>query len=359
MRALVEQGCKVIALAPRGSYSDRFKEFGIESRSYRINRAGLNPFDALRTIRELKRILSEIKPDILHTFTVKPNIYGTIAGRAANVKTIFNLVEGLGSFYVANTVKAKLIRFIIEMLEKWVFSRSNGCVFVNNDDPDYLIGKNIIKREKAILIKSVGIDTSLYSMERFSKEELRAAREEIGVDENVVVLMVARAIWDKGVREYYEAAAIVAKRLKNIRFVYVGETDSGNPSCVDRSFLEQRQVLYLGHREDIARLTAIADIYTLPSYREGLPRTLLEAASMQKPIVTTNTSGCRDVVKDGKNGFLVPIKEVKPLARKIEILAKDKELRISMGKKSREIAVNEFELQKVVEAYIELYKGYL
>jgi N,N'-diacetylbacillosaminyl-diphospho-undecaprenol alpha-1,3-N-acetylgalactosaminyltransferase len=359
MRALAGLGCRVIALSPRGNYSDRFKEFGVEHRSYRINRAGLNPFDAIRTIFELKRILAEIKPDILHTFTVKPNIYGTIAGRAANVKIIFNLVEGLGSFYILNTVKAKLIRFIIERLEKQIFSRSNICVFVNNDDPDYLIGKNIIERGKVILIKSVGIDTMLYNMDRFSKDNLNAAREEIGVGGNIVVLMVARAIWDKGVREYYEAASIVARRLENVRFVYVGGTDSGNPSCADQSFLDQGQVLYLGHREDIARLTAIADIYVLPSYREGLPRTLLEAASMQKPIVTTDTAGCRDVVKDGENGFLVPIKEAKPLAEKIEILVKDKKLRISMGKRSRERAVSEFELQKVVKAYVELYKGHL
>jgi len=248
------------------------------------------------------------------------------------------------------------VRFVIERLYKIVFKRSQACVFVNSDDPHYLIEKNIIPQNKVVIIKSVGIDTAAFSMEHFTPERLGQIRAENGLSGKIVVLMVARAIWDKGIREFYEACDIIKAKYENVEFVFVGDIDEGNHTCASREFLLQGGVKWLGHRDDIIDLTAISDIYVLPSYREGLPRVLLEAASMSKPIITTNSVGCKEVVDEGKNGFLIPVKDAAALAEKVEILIKDRELMLKMGANSRKKALKEFELNKVVKQYLELYK---
>jgi N,N'-diacetylbacillosaminyl-diphospho-undecaprenol alpha-1,3-N-acetylgalactosaminyltransferase len=172
--------------------------------------------------------------------------------------------------------------------------------------------------------------------------------------------MVARAIWDKGVREYYEASKTLKQKYPDVECLLIGGTDRGNPSCASEEFLNTGDVRWLGHRDDIAELTAICDIYVLPSfYREGLPATLMEAAAMSKPIVTTDTVGCKEVVDEGINGFLVPIKDPKALTQKIEILLNDENLRITMGQKGREKALREFDVTKVVQHYMEYYETFI
>lgn len=194
-------------------------------------------------------------------------------------------------------------------------------------------------------------------MEHYTQDSLKWIKRKLGLEENkVVVIMVARALWDKGIEEYYKAAEMLSNRHNNVEFLFVGDVDSGNPSSVTRDFLQSSGcVKWLGFRNDIRDITAICDIYVLPSYREGLPRTLLEAASMGKPIVTTNTTGCREVVEDGKNGFLVPVKDYITLAEKIEILINNRKLRLEMGGRGRKKAVEEFHVGKVVEKYMEVY----
>jgi N,N'-diacetylbacillosaminyl-diphospho-undecaprenol alpha-1,3-N-acetylgalactosaminyltransferase len=292
---------------------------------------------------------------MLHTFTAKPNIYGTLAGKMAKVPTIINLVEGLGSFYLEDSAKNIVVRTLIEKLYKLVFLMSDKVVFVNADDPAYLESKGVIKRSQIQVIKSVGIDTAEFDPNLVNKEQIEALRDELQIGSKIVVLMVARAIWHKGVREYYEAAKLLADD-KNVQFVLVGDTDEGNPSSADESFLNSGNVLWLGHRDDVLELTAMADIYVLPSYREGVPRTLLEAASMAKPIITTNTVGCREVVKDGKNGFLVTVKNSEMLSKKIEYLLNNVSERNIMGENGRIMAINEFDIQQVVKQYLELYQ---
>ncbi|NCB31700.1 MAG: glycosyltransferase family 1 protein, partial [Clostridia bacterium] len=170
------------------------------------------------------------------------------------------------------------------------------------------------------------------------------------------VLMVARAIWHKGLAEYIEAASILRKQYPDAVFLLVGDVDEGNPSSATREFLRsQPHVCWLGPRADIAAITALCDVYALPSYREGVPRTLLEAASMAKPIVTTDTVGCREVVDNGVNGFLVPLRDGATLAQRIATLLDDAELRERMGQAGRKKAVRDFDVAHVVEQYLELY----
>ena len=358
MQKLVEQGHKVYAVCPKGDYFEKFAEHGVEAIEYDIERSSLNPIKELKAIYNIYRAIKPLELDMLHTFTAKPNIYGTLAGKMAKVPTIINLVEGLGSFYIEDTRKNIIVRTVIEKLYKLVFMMSDKVVFVNSDDPDYLESKGVIKKSQIQVIKSVGIDTEVFDPSLVKQESIEKLKKELNIEDKTVVLMVARAIWHKGVREYYEAASLLSS-YENIQFILVGDVDEGNPSSADKAFLEGGDVLWLGHRDDVLELTALCDIYLLPSYREGVPRTLLEAASMAKPIITTNTVGCREVVKDGKNGFLVTVKNSKLLVEKIEYLLNNVSERNIMGENGRIMAINEFDIKQVVKQYLYLYQTVL
>ena len=355
MKALVEEGHTVYAVCPKGEKFDLFEAHGIQAIHYNIQRSSLNPFKEIKSIYNIYQALKSLDLDLLHTFTAKPNIYGTIAGKIAEIPIIVNLVEGLGSFYIENNRKSVFVRTMIERLYTLVFSMSDKVVFVNTDDPKYLEGKRVIKADKISIIKSVGIDTSAFDPEKIDEEKISTLRDNLQLEDKVIILMVARAIWHKGIREYYTAAKLLTN-YENIQFILVGEIDEGNPSSASKKFLESGDVLWLGHRDDILLLTALSDVYVLPSYREGIPRTLLEAASMSKPIVTTDTVGCKEVVEDGKNGFLVPIKNAEVLAGKIEYLVEHPEERKIMGEHGRIMAIEEFDVHIVVKQYLKLYE---
>ncbi len=356
MKELIKKDIKVYAICPKGDKNSALKEIGCEVINYNIQRESINPFKEKQAIDNIYHAIVDLNLDMIHTFTAKPNIYGTFAAKKANIPIILNLVEGLGSFYVHNTFKNILIRNIMEKMYKKAFSSSNGCVFVNSDDPKYMIQKGIIKKEKVKIIKSVGVDTKKFDISKFDKEKIIEIKSKNNLKNKTIVLMIARAIWDKGIKEFYESAKSLKQRYKDVEFVLVGSTDEGNHTCADKKYLQNGEVKWLGHRDDIPELIAISDIFVLPSYKEGLPATLMEATSMSKPIVTTNTTGCKDVVKDSYNGFLVPIKNSKALSSKIEKLILDKNLRKKFGKNGRKIAEELFDVDKIVKQYIDYYR---
>jgi N,N'-diacetylbacillosaminyl-diphospho-undecaprenol alpha-1,3-N-acetylgalactosaminyltransferase len=191
------------------------------------------------------------------------------------------------------------------------------------------------------------------------KPKRQTMKEKLKLQQKLVVLMVARAIWDKGIKEYYEAASKIVQTHTNVAFLLVGDTDEGNHTSASKTFLQSGDVHWLGHRDDIVELTAMCDIYVLPSYREGLPATLMEAASMSKPIVTTNTVGCREVVEDGFNGYLVPCKESTQLTEKIEVLIVNEALRKTMGNNGRKKVLKEFDISVVLEKYMTYYSRFI
>ncbi|CAA6804583.1 MAG: Alpha-1,3-N-acetylgalactosamine transferase PglA (EC [uncultured Sulfurovum sp.] len=355
MQKLIEQGHQVYAICPRGDKFALFERHGIEAIEYNIQRSSLNPFKELKAVYNIYKALKPLNLDMLHTFTAKPNIYGTCAGKIAKVPSIINLVEGLGSFYIEDSKKNIMVRTLIEKLYKMVFLMSDKVVFVNSDDPAYLASKGVIQSDKIHIIKSVGIDTDFFKSSNIEMKVLEGLKVSLNLKDKIIVLMVARAIWHKGVREYYEAAEALSKH-KALQFILVGDVDEGNHSSANKAFLNSGNVLWLGHRDDILALTAMADIYVLPSYREGVPRTLLEATSMEKPIVTTNSVGCREVVKNGENGFLIPIKDAVALANKIEYLLLHPDERKVMGENGRMLAIKTFDVKEVVRQYLKLYE---
>jgi N,N'-diacetylbacillosaminyl-diphospho-undecaprenol alpha-1,3-N-acetylgalactosaminyltransferase len=357
MKRLLESGHEVYAIVPKGDYFDKIGEVGVTMVDYSLSRGSLSPLSAISSIFQLKRILKSIQPDLLHTFTVKPNIFGTFAGKMAGVPKIINLVEGLGSFYVDNSFKSKIVRKVIENSYKISFSLSDKSVFVNGDDPKYLIEKEIIPEEKVVVIKSVGIDTESYRDEVVSAEKKRELKEELKIEENQkVIIMIARAILHKGTIDYYKSADILEER--GYKFLFVGGLDSGNKFGMSREFMESGAVEWLDFRDDIKELISISDLVVLPSYREGVPRTLLEAVSMSKPIITTDVVGCREVIKDGENGYLIPVESPEILAEKIETILTDRELYNKMSENSRKMAVEEFDIKNIVDQYMVLYREF-
>jgi N,N'-diacetylbacillosaminyl-diphospho-undecaprenol alpha-1,3-N-acetylgalactosaminyltransferase len=359
MQELIKQGHIVYAICPEGDKNKALQELGCSVVNYEIKRESLNPLSEKRAIDSIYEAIKELHIDVLHTFTAKPNIYGTFAAKKAGIPIILNLVEGLGSFYVKDCIKNIIVRFVMERLYKKAFRLSDGCVFVNGRDAEYMVKKRIISKEKVKIIKSVGVDTQKFSMQNYTLVQLQTVRKKLGLENKIIILMVARAIWDKGVREYYEAAALVKQKYEDVAFLLAGGTDEGNPSCASETYLQTGVVKWLGYREDIADLTAVCDICVLPSYREGMPVTLMEAASMAKPIITTDTVGCNDVVEDEKNGFLVPIKDIEALAAKMEVLIQNKDLRYEMGYNGRVKALAEFDVRKVVKQYMEYYETFI
>ncbi|MDF1875190.1 glycosyltransferase family 4 protein [Sulfurimonas sp. SAG-AH-194-I05] len=357
MIELIKRGHIVYAICPRGEKFDLFVQHGVLALDYKIQRKSLNPLKELQTIRNIYRVVKPLELDVLHNFTVKPNIYGSIAGHLARVSKVINSVTGMGSFFIQETTKAKTVRRVIETLYREANKKVSFVIFQNSDDMQYFLDKELVKKNQAVLIKSSGIDSEKFDIQKQNLQIQKALKKELKIDENsIVVLMVARAIWDKGVREYYEAAKELESKYPHVIFLYVGDTDDGNHSCANRDFLSSSNVGWLGHRDDIVDVTALSDIYVLPSYREGVPRTLLEAASMRKPIVTTDAIGCREVVEDGLNGFLVKVKDSKDLACGIEKLINDSSLRESMGINGRIKVLKEFDVKIVVSKYMEVYE---
>lgn len=359
MKALVKKGYNVYVVVPPGKFSEKFKEYGIKVIYYTIIRGGLNPFREFMTILELYRIFKRQKFDLVNTFTIKPNIYGALAGKLAGVPIIINHVTGLGYIYTDNSLKAKILRLISSLLYRISFKIAKKVIFQNRDDAEDL--KNLIDIHKSLVIGGTGVNVKYFSPNNKNKVKVYNLKKELSIRENTIVItLIARLLFHKGIKEVVEAAPLLTKKYRNLLFLIVGGIDKGNPGAITEDFLlESRKnpyIRFLGERDDIKEVLTLTDIYTLPSYREGIPRTVLEAMAMCKPIVTTYAPGCRQTVEEGKNGFLVPVKDSYALASALERLILNKNLREKMGKASREKVLREFSDEVVVKNVLSLYR---
>ena len=344
MKELAQNSHEVYAACPKGEFSKEFEHYGIKHIPYKMDRGSLNPFKELIAIKNIYKALRQIDADIIHSFTVKPNIYGSIVGVFLKPKAVINTITGMGSFYIDNSLKSKVVKNIIEFLYKTISSKVDITLFQNSDDMRYFYENNLQKKQKCRLIKGSGIDTKKFTPSITHHPS------------TTTVLMVARAIWHKGIDEYYGAALILSKKYKDIKFILIGDTDSSNPSCADEEFLKNGVVEWLGAKKDVLSYIQKCDIFVLPSYREGISRTLLEASSCAKPMVTCDTIGCKEVVEDGKNGFLVPVGDSISLAKAIEKLYLDESLREEFGRYARQKAISEFDVEIIVKSYLEMYE---
>ena len=367
IRALLAKRYDVHIVCPDGKYVQEFEKEGVKCHRLYVDRKGTNPFNELRTIWQLLRIFKKERFDLVHTFTIKPNIYGSIAAKFAGVPAIMNSVTGLGYVFIERGVKRNILRTLVVYLHRFAFRFSKKVVFLNNDDFGVFERCKIVDTRKGTVIKSEGVDTDKFSTANVSHDKLNTLSRELAIDKEsrrILVTLISRILWDKGVREFIEAANILKPKYPNSLFLLVGPIDTGNPAPVSKDYLEQAErsglIKYLGERREVPEILYISDVVTLPSYyREGIPRVLLEAMCMEKPIVTTDWVGCKEVVEEGKNGFLVPVKDHIALASAIEKLINNEELRIKMGRYGREKVLKEFDEKIIVSHLMQLYEEIL
>lgn len=349
MLAMKKSGYRVIALVPSGEYNLLLKNSGIEVINYGVIRESLNPFKELITIHQIYKKLRAIKPNILHTFTAKPNIYGAVAGWFAKVDKIFITVTGLGSFFLDNSTKSKLVRNIIIFCYKIASKIATKILFQNSDDLKLFVDKKISSKEKTVLIGSSGIDTTIWQKTAINSSDL------------INILFVGRVIKHKGIEELVTAFLSLTKRYSNIHLTVVGDIDIGNHFLLDLEILESiktsPKISYKGWQQDTKQYYENADIFVLPSYREGIPRTVIEAMSMSLAVITTDSVGCKDTITHNRSGFLVPIKDIKSLQTALEQLITQKDLREKFGNNARKEAVNEHDISIVIKRYLALYSG--
>lgn len=356
LKLLRERGFKIAAIGSNEKERVLFEKEDIPFFIYSLDRK-FNFLSDAKSVLALYHILKRERFDIVHAFDTKPTIFARIAARLANVPIIIGTIPGLGSIFSEESlINSVLSRFYI-LLQTLASRLSDLTIFQNSDDRDFFIKKGIISISGTAIIKGSGIDTKVFSPEAVTHEAVQKIKTELGLNDKVVVTMVARLVKYKGIREYLVAATLLDSKYSNLVFLLIGPVDDTLSAFPVKEIERYKEVIrYLGIRKDIPEILFLSDMVVLPSYyREGIPRVLLEAASMEKPLITTNLPGCRDVVDDCNNGFFVPSKDANALAEAIEKLILNKNLRKEMGVLSREKAIKEFDIDIVLKKTLNLY----
>ena len=332
--AALSCGYRVTVVTRSRETAKQLETLGLSFRNIEFARRGLNPLKEILTILQLRKIFRQLKPDIIHNIALKPVVLGSIAAQFARVQNVVNALVGMGYVFTSTEKQARLLRPFVNSLIRYVLNHQNTKVIIeNNDDLNNLVAGKFVKRESIARIKGAGVD-----LEKFSYQQQPPAP--------IKVIMVSRMLRDKGVEEFVQAARLINETKSEVQFLLVGEADQGNPTSISRKQLENwnqdGSVNWLGARTDVAELLTSCHIACLPSYREGLPKSLIEAAAAGRPIVTTDVPGCREVVTEGVNGFLVPPQDPKSLAIAIDKLIANPILREKMGMTNRLKAELEF-----------------
>jgi glycosyltransferase involved in cell wall biosynthesis len=341
---------------------DRFLAEGFGYSTYNLSRRG-NPVLDLLTLGQLVLMFRRLKPQIVHTFDTKPGVWARLGARLAGVPIIIGTLPGLGSLYASDSLRTRLVRLVYERLQTLACRLTDLTVFQNHKDARQFVAAGVVPEQKATVILGSGVPTNLFNPARVSDVKQTQLRTELGIRPyEIVVTMVSRVIRSKGVLEFMVAAREVGTRYPNVRFLLVGPNDDDSVDRLNSAELLQlkQTVTWSGPRRDIPVVLAISDISVLPSaYREGIPRVLLEAASMGLPIVTTDSPGCNEVAKHNVNGFLVPARNPAALSRAILRLTEQPELRQRFGEASRRRAIEHFDLSIIAEQTRAVYQQLL
>jgi glycosyltransferase involved in cell wall biosynthesis len=327
-------------------YEDQLKEFTIYHLPF--HRSRLNPLAEIKTIWQLWKAYRHIRPNIVHQVALKPVLYGTFCALLLRIPRIVNALGGLGYLFTYRSIKSTVIKPLMAIAFK-ILLKNKRCVLILQNPDDIDIMSRLIGDSRIKLIRGSGVDL----------QDFYPADEPLSPP--IKVLMVSRLLWSKGVGEVIEAASLLKKEDPSIEIQIAGDPDPKNPASISEQILaawkHEKLVTWLGARKDVAALYRQAHIAILPSYREGLPKSLLEAAACGKPIITTDVPGCREVVDQGENGLLVPERDGAALAKAIKTLADYPDLRIRMGKLSRRKAEKEFDEKKIIEQTLQAYNG--
>lgn len=350
----IRQGYEVHLATSITTKLPELQEAGLHVHPFTLDRKSSGLMSALSSLRQLMRIFSAVKPDIVHLVTIKPVLLGGIAARLVGVPATVAAIPGLGFIFVAEGLKASLRRILVKGMYRFALGHKNATViFQNTHDLSVLTRAAHLSAEKTTLIRGSGVDLTRYVPQTIQQDA-------------PVVMLAARLLADKGIYEFIEAT----RRIKqgshggvNARFVLVGDIDPGNPTSLTNEQLEtwrdEGLIELWGYRSDMYAVLPLASIVVLPSYTEGLPKVLIEAAACGRAVVASDIPGCRDAVEDGVSGILVPVKNAAALADAIASLLTSPAKRDAMGQAGRKLAEQVFDVNQVVAKHLTIYKALL
>ncbi|MDM5262626.1 glycosyltransferase family 4 protein [Sulfurovum sp. XTW-4] len=343
LKALKEEGYNIVAIAPYDFHTEKLIEYGFEYHDINMNNKGTNPIEEFRLFREFYSVYKEVNPDLLLQYTIKPNVYGSLAASLLDIPVISN-ISGLGTVFL----NKKPSSIIARLLYKLALHRKapKKVFFQNQNDRALFIKSKLVKKKKTDILPGSGIDI----------EKFKPLEREVRRAKSLHFLFIARLIRDKGLGEYVEAARMLKSKYPEAVFNILGTYYPGNPTAVTHDEIEMWEaegiIHHLGATDEVSAVIAEHDCVVLPSYREGLSRVLLEGASMAKPIVTTNVPGCKNVVDDDITGYLCNVKDADSLAQQMEkVLLLSEDERSEMGQRGREKVIAEFDERIIIEKY--------
>lgn len=337
IKAIIARGYEVIVTGPDQTDVDKIEALGARFVEIPMNKTGTSILGDLKYCKRLKQLMKQEKPDVTLGYTVKPVIYGAIAAKAAKVKNINGMVTGGGYTFTAKTMKAKVLGIIVRTLYKLGFKRTDHIIFQNPDDLDEFCQRKLAKRVKCYVVNGSGVNMSHF--------------EPAPMPEKPAFFMLSRLLKSKGVEEYLRAARKVKENYPDANFYLLGKYETTMQDAVAKetveAYINDGIIERFEETSDVRPYYEKCSVYVLPSYREGTPRTVLEAMAMGRPIITTDTNGCRETVKDGESGYLVPVGNSDQLAERMEAFLKDPASIEQMGKQSVALCREKFEVGRV------------
>ena len=347
--AAKEQGYAVHVATKAGAAVSEITGLGFTHHEIPLSRSGSSVLSELVSLFSIWKLLRKVKPDVVHLVTIKPVLYGGIAARFTSVKKVVAAVSGLGTLFLAQGAKAEVKRKLGAGLYRLALrSKKTTVILQNPDDRQLLLDMGAVKPEQTVLIRGSGVDLSAY---QFLLEKL---------DDKPVVTFAARLLFDKGLAEYVAAVELLNSRGVEAVYQIVGDIDLGNPTSATEKDIQVWKTIsnlsVLGYQQDMAGVFKNSNLVVLPSYREGLPKVLIEAAACGRAVITTDVPGCRDAIEENITGLLIPAKNSIELANAIERLVMDSDLRIRMGMAGRKLAEQAFSIDQVVEQHLSIYE---
>ena len=346
---LQQLGFKIVLLSPKDLFSRKLEDNGVIWHDLPLNRSGFGLYINISTVIRMIKIYRIHKPLYTIHFTIKPVIFGTVITQWFTNALSINNITGLGFVFIGRSRVHILIRLLVKVLYRIVLSSSFRIIFQNADDREYFINNGIIHPSKvtSLVISGSGVDTSFFS----SKPRINSKKK------NLQFILIARLLKDKGVVEYVEAAKILKNQISHVQFNLLGQIDEENPSGISEKLISewhnQHIINYLGAVEDVRPYLQNADVFVLPSYREGLSKSIIEAMAMELPIITTDVPGCRETVVPNENGLLIKDRDIPSLVNAMKYMAKHNARLSQMGKRSRNIAIKKFEVNQINKLFIQ------
>lgn len=345
----LQQGYQVYIFTKDTGKMDYLSSLGLNVCPINLERGSVNPLQSLKLLLDLKERITNIQPDVVHLVTIKPVLIGGLAAILAKVPSIVYAISGLGYIFTNAMLKAKILRLGIIPLYRLALSAKNKKVIVQNLDDLRILRQYVpIPETQTILVPGSGVD-----LQQFDVQPLPL--------KNKIVLMACRLLADKGVYEFHKSILLLKEKYPDVKFVLVGGIDPDNPTSLTEQelneWVKKGDLEWWGHQSNMAKILSQATIVVLPSYREGMPKVLLEAQALGRPIVTTDVPGCREAIENGKTGFLAQVKDEKSLANEIEKLIINDELCLEFSRNARALAEQKFDIEQVIKTHMNIYEN--